>query len=366
MPARTSGGVQLRPITRGVVACVAAAALAGCTGTSGTPSGDLPPGGTADQPLTVSAETDLLDWEPAPGPISSTVTSSGDWTLVVDEEATEATLRSTSGNGNATISTTARERISDAFLDGKYAVVVKQDRQETRPATAVVLDLDQLDDPRTIDGSSDVPTTTGGSWALGQGRLAHATVSKGRYCLATVDLATLTSSPGWCAPRRHGFNGVHLTPAGTSLMTFDDARPSCRTVAEVDDEELTAFPGVTRCTGWEGVLLDDGAVWSVVPKPKQIENAHLFARVGTDHYDLGAGTSGTLTWCAGSAYFVRDPQRDGDPARVLRWDPDRGLAVVYESPEGQAFLTAPRCGGDMLSVTALSEGGDEQVSTRLS
>ena len=125
------------------------------------------------------------------------------------------------------------------------------------------------------------------------------------------------------------------------------------------------WPDVTTCKGWEGVLLEGGAAWSVIEKEQRIEDAHLFARIGEEHYDLGAGTSGTLIWCAGAAYFVRDPQRDGDPARLLRWDPRHGLDVVYESPGGQAFLTAPRCGGDMLTVTALAESGDEQVSAHL-
>ena len=166
---------------------------------SSDPTANVVPGGTVAKPAKVTATRRLLDWKPVPGPVSSTVTSSADWTLVVDEEATEATLRSTSESGTATVSTTARERISDAFLDGKYAVVVKQDRQETRPATAVVLDLDRLDDPRTVDGSSDVPTTSGGTWALGEGHLVHATVHDGAYCAATVDLATLQSTLGWCA-----------------------------------------------------------------------------------------------------------------------------------------------------------------------
>ena len=50
----------------------------------------------------------------------------------------------------------------------------------------------------------------------------------------------------------------------------------------------------------------------------------------------------------------------------MRWSADSGLAVVYESPGGQAFLSEPRCGGDSLTVTALAEDGDEQVTAPLS
>ena len=38
---------------------------------------------------------------------------------------------------------------------------------------------------------------------------------------------------------------------------------------------------------------------------------------------------------------------------------------VYEAPPGQSFLEAPRCGDAALVVTALSEGGDEQVMAAL-
>ena len=67
----------------------------------------------------------------------------------------------------------------------------------------------------------------------------------------------------------------------------------------------------------------------MIPKENRIEAAEFFARVGDGYYDLGPGTSGTLVPCAGAAYFVRDPQREGDPARLMRWD-RRRLAVVYE------------------------------------
>lgn len=331
---------------------------------SDDPSPSPVPGGTAAKPAKLTATRGILDWEPVPGPVSATVTTSGEWTLTVNEDATEATLEGPKGSG--AVSTEPRERISDAFIDGEYAVVVKQDRQETRPALAVVLELDQLSGKvRTIDGSSDVPTTSGGTWALGQGHLVHATVHDGAYCTATVDLAGRTSKLGWCAPDHQGFNGARITPAGDSLLTFDDGRPACRTVVALAGDSVTPFTGVVDCKAWEGLQLEDGAVWSVIPNENQIENARLYARSGDDYFDLGPGTSGTLTWCAGAAYFVRDPQRDGDPATLLRWNVAQGLEVAYATAGGQGFLTTPRCGGDTLTLTALTASGDEQVRASL-
>ncbi|MGZ8738753.1 MAG: hypothetical protein ACXWW7_16430, partial [Nocardioides sp.] len=242
-----------------------------------------------------------------------------------------------------------------------YAVVVAQDRREVRPSSATVVELG-TGNQFTVDGSSDVPTVNGGTWALGQGRLLHATTSGGAYCIASVDLATQRSTLGWCAPERHGFNTAQVTPSGDSLTTFDDSRPACRTVAALSGTRIAPFPDVAKCRAWEGILVEDGAVWSVLPNEKQVENARLVARSGRDWFDLGPGTSGTLRWCGDAAYFVRDPQRDGDPAALMRWDAGRGLDVVYRSPGGPAILSAPRCGGDAITLTALAEAGDEQVS----
>lgn len=329
---------------------------------SSTESSGLPSGGTPAEPAVVTAETKLLDWQQVPGSVESTVTRSSEWTLTLNKAGTRAKIEGP--DSGSEVATSSRQRISDAFLDGQYAVVVLQDRQETQPSSAQVTDL-ATGNRFTVDGSSDIPTVNGGTWALGQGRLLHATLSKGAYCIASVDLATRKSTLGWCAPKRHGFNDAHVTPFGDSLMTFDDSRPACRTAVSLSGTEVEPFPGVPDCKAWDGLLLDDGAVWSVIPREKQIENAHFYARLGDGYFDLGPGTSGTLMWCADAAYFVRDPQRDGDPASLMRWSPGDGLSVVYDSPEGQAFLTAPRCGGDTITVTALAQAGDEQVSARV-
>ncbi|MCW2797427.1 hypothetical protein [Nocardioides sp.] len=337
------------------------------TDPAGTPSTTAPTSPSAetphpaDDPLVLDPAPRILDWQPIDGPVSNTVTTNGEWTLTVNQAGDRADLE---GPTSASGSGSSGERVSDAFLDDDWAVVVHQDRQEQDPSRAVVTNL-ATGKEFTIDGGSDIPTTTGGTWALGGGHLLHATIgADGSYCLASVDLTTRTSSLGWCAEKRHGFNGAHITPFGDSLMSFDDSQPSCRTVAAVSGTQLEPLPGVTDCKGWDGVITEDGAVWSVVAKDSRVEAAHFYARSGDSYVDLGPGTSGTLTWCHGTTYFVRDPQRDGEPARLMAYDAE-GLTIAYESPAGQAFLTEPRCGGDTMNVTALAESGDEQVSAAL-
>jgi hypothetical protein len=319
-------------------------------------------GGTAESPAPVEATTNLLEWTRVPGPATTTVTRSGPWTLSVPENGGGASLRGPSRD--EILVADARQHVSDALITDGWAVVVFQDEQETRPATANVVSLGDPDDNFTVDGSEKVPTTTGGTWALGDKTLFHPTIGPGgTYCLATVDLAKRTSERTWCAEKRHGFNAAQVTPEGTSLMTFDDHQPSCRTVGEVTGGDVVPFEGVEKCLGWEGVLVDDGAVWSVVPKQNRIEEARYYARSGDQYFDLGPGASGTLAWCGGAAYFAQDQQRDGEPARLLRWTSQGGLEVVYETRgRGPAFLTEPRCGGDRITVTAVAESGDEQVS----
>jgi hypothetical protein len=316
-------------------------------------------GGTATRPAVLEPETALLDWQRVAGPVEDTVTRGGGWTLSVNQDRSRAELE---GPAGATRWSAAGERVADALLDEDYAVVVLQDKQEQDPSRAIVTDLASGQE-FAIDGSSDIPTTNGGTWALGDGHLLHATLSKRSYCIASVDLATRTSTLGWCAPARQGFNQARISTAGDTITTFDDSRPSCRTVSRLEGTRTEPFPGAPDCHGAEGVLIEDGAVWSVVPNERRIENAHLYARIGDGYFDLGPGSTGTLTWCGDAAYFSRDPQRRGDDARLMRWRPRDGLSTVYVSPGGQAFLPTPRCGGDTITVTALAQGGDEQVST---
>lgn len=328
----------------------------------GTPSTPAPSTPTASEPSpTGSGEPDAgrLDWKPVPGPTSTTVTVSGPWTLRVPQSGGEAVL---DGPDPRTVTAPARHRVTDALIDGEYAVVVTEDERAQQPNTATVVDL-ATGRTFTLDGDADVPTTTGGSWALGEGRLLHATSRGGAYCLASVDLATRDGEVAWCAPPRSGFNGVRVTDAGTALLSFDSARPSCRTVGEISDGELVPVDDAPACTGWDALLLGDATLWSVAAKQSRIEEAALYVRDAGQTEGLGAGTSGSLVACGGSAYFVRDPQRGGDPARLMRWTPGEGLSVAYETRAvGGAFLSEPRCGGDAITLTALTEDGDEQVT----
>jgi len=373
------------PVRRVVAAAAAATLLVSCgSGTSSTGGGSPGPsasaphtvepsptdtgstgaGGSPEDPVVLVPGTETLAWRPVPGPTSVLVTVGDGWRLSVPQAAGSARL---DGAHPRTVEAGPHARISTALLDDRHALVVSEDSLARTADVATLVDL-ATGRATVLDDGSDPPTAVGGTWALGPGTLLHATTGdRRRYCLATVDLSSGTGTTGWCAEPRHGFSRAAVTTAGTTMMTFDDHRPSCRTLVRVTGDQVSPLPGVADCIGWDSLAVDDGAVWSVVPNQRRIEQAHLYAHVGDAWYDLGRGTSGTVVGCAGSAYFVRDPARSTDPARLLRFDPaDGSLAVVFASRgHGRAFLTAPRCGGEHLTVTALAAAGDQQVTARL-
>jgi hypothetical protein len=320
--------------------------------------------GTSDHPAVVTATTELLDWHPVPGSTRDVVTVGGDWKLTVDPGGTAARL---DGPHPRTIRAGADARISDAFLDGTHALVVSEDKLAETPDVATLVDL-RSGRARTLDRTSNPPTSVGGTWALGPDTLAHATAGPhGSYCVTWLSLGTLRPEADTCVPPRNGLSRASITADGATLMRFDDHHPSCRTLLVRAGAHAVPLPGVTDCTGWDSASVSGGAVWSVIPNERRIEAAHFYAHVASGWYDLGPGTSGSLVACGGAAYFVRDPATRQDPATLLRWDPaDAGLATVFASKgRGNAFLSPPRCGDDHLTVTAFAAAGDQQVTTNL-
>jgi hypothetical protein len=346
-------------------------ALTGCTssGSSEPPEASPPPGTTDPSPTPSSTdETSTpvtpLAWRSVPGPVDDAVTRSSTWTVTVTKDRREARIEGPESLG---LGSGGRTTVSNVLVDQQRVVVVMEDRLAERGDEATI--IDSSGGTATLDQGSSPPTTTGGTWAMGQETVVHATVSDdGAYCLATVSLESGQGDSPWCAEERSGFRGAVISDAGLSVMSFDDQRPaSCATLLAIDGADATPLDGVPECHGWDAARLDDGAVWSEVPKPNRQEDAVFHARVGDTSYDLGPGTTGSLVWCGGAAYFVRDPQADTDPARLMRFSPDGTLAIVYESAsQGNAFLSVPRCGGDAITLTSYGDQGDEQVTADLS
>lgn len=346
-------------------------ALTGCAGTDepdpapstapGEPSGgsDLPTGGPVDDPVGAEPATALLDWQDTGVEVGTRYVRGPEWEALGDEGDTLVELAR--DGDTATVRAGGGRTISEVLMSESWAVVVRQDKAETAPSEVAVVDLATGE----TGAVATPPAASGGSWALTDGDLYYPTYGDGgSYCLATAALADSNGEDGWCAPDRSGFSGLTASEHGVGIMTFDDARPvACRTANLLDDSGVPQpLDGPEDCTAWDVAATADGAVWSDVPKPRRQEEAHFRAEADGTYFDLGPGTTGTVVPCGGSVFFVRDPQAPDEPARLMRWTPERTLEIAYESPStGNAFLGEPACSGGVLTLASYGDQGDEHV-----
>jgi len=390
----------MQRVRRAAAASLAAAALAvavsGCTNTADQPENATTPGqqpsvattpgtspetspgtsatsaGTpgAGSTTTATPTTALLHWTPLPGNPANTITTNGTQTLTVGERGDWWSLdarRTTAPHGL---------RVMKAGLNGSYAVIVYGNDSETgndagtKGQVAIVTTL-ATGRRSTLGPTSEVPPASDGSWSLFGTTLWYATGGQGKgqpYCLASADLASGHQSVGWCADAHHGFTNIMAADGPTSMMTFDDARPtSCRTLVTVSDsgKEITPLPGVPACLGSQAVTLGAGTVWSIVPNAHRYQQVHVYASAADGAVDgaidLGLGVNGTLTMCGGAVYWARDAA-NGTPAALMRWD-GSALSVAYQS---HGFLGQPLCAGDVLSIADSSDNGTRQLSAKVS
>ncbi len=361
-------------VVRTTLALALLATLAGCGGTdeptdspdtggpsssTDAPTSKAPSGGTMDAPAVVEPIPAVLDWQDSGVEVGTRYVRGPEAEAVVS--AGNRSVELTRGGDSTTIAAGAGRTISEVLMTTDWAVVVKQDKAETAPSQVSVVDLATGEQGEV----TTPPPASGGSWALTGGDLYYPTYGDDRaYCLATNALADNNGEDGWCTPARSGFSGLTASENGVGMLTFDDARPvACRTVNVLDGSGLPQpVEGTADCTAWDVAATADGAVWSEVPKPRRQEEAYFHASADGTYFDLGPGTTGTAVPCGDSVFFVRDPQGDDEPARLMRWTPDHTLEIAYESASvGNAFLGEPACGGGVLTLSSFGEQGDELV-----
>ena len=336
----------------------ASESAAGSASPSGSDSAPSTPAAGATTPAT--PVTSLLKWTKVPGDPTNTVTTNGTWTLTVAQEGGWWSLGRGSGTAKETHAPAGLE-VQDAVLSDDWAVVVYGDENGDKEQRAVVTALPS-GKVTTLDKNSDLPPSTDGSWSLDGSTLWHATNHAGAYCLASTDLRSGKSKLSWCAPARHGFTNVLSVDGQTSMMTFDDKQPSCRTVVTVSGTTTTPYPGVQACKGVQGALLTStakiGRIWSVVPNENHYQQVHVYGATDAGTSDLGLGVNGTLTVCGSAAYWARDVS-GSTPAALMRWDGST-LSVVYQT---KGFLGQPQCAGHHLTILDTTDNGASQVTT---
>ncbi len=341
-------------------ACLALTlALAGCSESEKDPVSTESTTGASSptEDSSTNADSAILDWQSVES-VDGDITQGSVWSLAAGSDA--SAILTGEGEGRI-LGFEKKWEISDLLLDEDFAVVVLKDPTESAPSEASVIALNS-DGSFTIDANSALPTTTGGTWSLGEGKLFYATDQpKNAYCLAALDLATKASEVAWCAANDEGFNDARITPAGLTLLTFKLGKDGCRTPVTIDNGQANPIDGIKECAGWDSLITPAGTIWSEIPDGSRVEEATFFANTGAATVELGPGDSGSLTWCGTAAYFTQQPVKDGDPATLLRWR-DGALDIVYETPGSPGFISKPRCGGTQLTITAQSEGGDEQLT----
>lgn len=337
-------------------ALVLLAVLAGCSGAD--EPDDAPTWDIDDGMVVVEPTTALLDWQDTGVDAGTRYVKGPEWEAVGSEDDNSVVL---DRDGDSIEVDAGPDRtISAVLMSEDWAVVVRQDKAETDPSEVDVIDL-STGDRAPLAGPEPA---SGGSWALTGGDLYFPTYGDGgAYCLATAALADSNGEDGWCAPEKTGFSGLTASEHGVGMMTFDDARPvACRTVNLIEAGVPQPLEYANDCRTWDVAATADGVVWSEVPRPRRQEEALFSASGGGGFFDLGPGTTGTAVPCGDSVFFVRDPQGPDEPARLMRWTPERTLEVAYESPStGNAFLGEPVCGGGVLTLTSYGEQGDEHV-----
>ncbi|GAA1914012.1 hypothetical protein [Nocardioides hwasunensis] len=316
-------------------------------------------GGPRDDPTVVEPAEALLTWQDTGAEAGAPLVKGPAWEARSGADRTKVAL--TDGDRTVTIDAGSGRTVSEVLMSEDWAVVVRQDEAETEPSEVATVDLATGEQGTVVTP----PAASGGSWALTGGDLYYPTFGDDRaYCLATSALADSNGEDGWCAPARSGFSGLTASELGVGIMTFDDARPvACRTVNLLDDAGVPQpVDGPTDCLGWDVAAAYDGYVWSEVAKPRRQEEAHFYASAYGAYLDLGPGTTGTLTPCGDSVFFVRDPQGGDEPARLMRWTADHTLEIAYESAStGNAFLGEPACAGGVVTLSSFGDEGDEQV-----
>lgn len=332
--------------------------------TTSAPASPTQPAATGT--TTATATSAPLHWKALPGAAGDTVSTNGTWTLTVGQQGDWWSLGRTSAESGSAKRTSAPAglEVTDTQLSDTTAVVVYSDPDGNKRQRAVITAL-AGGKVTTLDKTSDLPPSTDGSWSLDGTTLWHATDHAGAYCLAATDVTTMTSTLGWCAPARHGFTNVLAADGQTSMMTFDDQQPSCRTVVTVSGTQTSPYADVPRCKGAEGAVLGTGQaatrVWSVVPNEHRYQQVHVYASTATGMVDLGLGVNSTLTVCGAAAYWARDAA-GATPAALMRWDGSH-LTLAYQA---KGFLGQPLCAGHVLSIVDSGDSGDRQFSATVS
>ena len=306
-----------------------------------------------------------LAWQPTGHLVDERVVVGEKWTAVA--RAGDVTFESASdAASDVPIPSVGRGDVSALLLEGDTAVVSYSFGGEVTTGLAFRVDLSTGEATKIVTPEP----ANGGDWALIDDSLYYPALSEDdRACLATLAVADGNGEDGWCPSGRVGIAELDANEHGVAAMLFDYGSDiSCRTLTLLDQAGVPQpVEGPDQCVGWDIAATSTGIIFSEVPRPRRQERA-VFSAVadGGPPQRLAKGTTGSLVSCGGDAFFVSDPTKMTEPARLMRWD-GTDLSVAYESAsKGNAFLGRPECADGILTISSFGEDGDEQVSASVS
>lgn len=304
-----------------------------------------------------------LDWQPTGQSPDDRVIVGAKWTAIATE--TEVRFESDEDADPVELSDDNGGSVDAVLLEGDTAVVLYAFGGETVEGLGYRIDLTTGEQTRIVTPAP----ANGGDSALIDDSLYYPALNEDQdACLATLAVSDGNGEEGWCPSGRVGIAELDASEYGVAMMLFDYGSDiSCRAL-HLLDQTGTPQPvdGPAECTGWDIAATSTGVIWSEVPKPKRQESAVFHAMVDGTAQELAPGTTGSLISCGGDSFFVSDPAKPTDPARLMRWD-GTDLSVAYESTStGDAFLGQPECADGILTLTSYGDEGDEQVSASVS
>lgn len=310
-------------------------------------------------PTSEPTEATPLDWQPTGHSVDERVIVGETWTAV----ATETDVRFESSTGDADdvrVEDDGGGTVNAVLLEGDTAVVSFAYGGETIVGTGYRIDL-------TTGEQAEIVTpepANGGDWAMVDDSLYYPALDEDQQaCLATLAVDDGNGEESWCPPERVGIAELEANEYGVTAMLFDYASDvSCRTLTMLDQAGVPQpVDGPAECVGWDIAATSTGIIWSEVVKPHRQEEAVFDAIEPHMAHVLSTGTTGSLTSCGGDTFFVRDPARPTDSARLMRWD-GTDVSVAYESQStGNAFIGKPECADGILTISSYGDQGDEQV-----
>jgi hypothetical protein len=285
---------------------------------------------------------------------------------VMDQRSGEVLVR------HDTVSS-ANWRVQSAFLEQPWLVVVEGpiDGESRSPAThAFVYDL--RNGSRTDMSARGVPTPANpGMYDVDSHAVAYTTRSRGRSCLAVVQLKSLTSRTVGCAKShdligRPSLSGDRLT----GVIRATTGKPCAHAVTFDLGQAKPAgiiLPEAKRCSNFGAAGGPDFNVAIEIPiGAEDLTQGLIYGHSGGgEPQPLGAAESATAIICGPWAYWetVDNPKQQ---VEVRRWQPGSDIETIYRTPiEGWFVTSALQCDGNWLHFSRAWTGGGRERGVQL-